>query len=470
MEVTLNFTVDSSGFDSKKALVVFEKLYRIEQVPVEEGYPEREDEELPKELQKHEDINDEDQTIRYGGIIETIATDAKSGTHNMLAEKGAKIVDVVKYENLSTATEYTIEGELYDKTTGKLTGVKASKKFKPEKPDGSVELEFKIDASDLKGHALVAYENLKVGDTSVSTHEDPNDEDQTVHIPEIETIAVNPENNQHIAKAGTISVKDTVTYKNLVPGKTYKLKGTLQYRDGLLNLLKTVQKDGKDLVAETSFTPTTASGTVEVTFTFDATDLEGKTTVVFEDLYDGEYIVATHSDPEDEDQSVHFPKIRTKIGEKGTDYITDDVTFENLIPGKTYHMHAYAVKQKTAEPVKGFTGDLTFVASAANGKVSVKLKNIKGSGNVVVFEECWLVGDDGTETLVGEHKDINDKKQLYKKTGKIVVDDKDGFKKVQTGDSNVLYVWFALIFVAATSLCGFGIHRFRQRRKEDDIL
>ena len=52
------------------------------------------------------------------------------------------------------------------------------------------------------------------------------------------------------------------------------------------------------------FTPTSESGTVELTFTFDASKLQGRTVVVFEDCLHNGLSVATHADINDKDQSV----------------------------------------------------------------------------------------------------------------------------------------------------------------------
>lgn len=468
MEKTLTFSVDSSQFDTKKAVVAFEKLFRTETAPVNDpSYPPRDDEDVPIELAAHEDIDDADQTVTYGGIVETVATDAKTKSHNMLGEEGAVIKDIVKYENLQTGVSYTVEGELFDKTSGKLTGIKATTSFKPEEPDGEVEVEFKFDGTQFTGHTLVAYETLLVNNIEINKHEEPDDEDQTIYVPKIETVAVNPECNEHVANAGSITVKDTVTYKNLIPGRTYTLKGTLQYRDGLFKKLKTVMKDGKPLTATATITPTEPDGTEEVTFAFDATDLAGKTTVVFEDLYDGEYIIATHADPDDEDQSVHIPKIWTKIGKRSGAYVTDNAHYENLVPGKTYVMKGWFVKQKGGEKVEGSDGSTTFTPTSADGSIAVKLKNIEGSGNVVAFEECYIIDETGKEVLVGSHKNPKDRKQLYKKTGKIVVSDKDAFKNgVNTGDQTMLVLWISFFTTALLLLTVLTIRTVKKRRSE----
>ena len=89
---------------------------------------------------------------------------------------------------------------------------------------------------------------------------------------------------------------DTVTYKSLTEGKTYVLKGTIMDK-------ASGQPIG--VTAETTFTAEASDGSVEVTFTFDTTKLQGKTLVVFETMYDtqGNPIV-DHSDLNDEDQTV----------------------------------------------------------------------------------------------------------------------------------------------------------------------
>ena len=454
MEVELKFSVDSSKFSTDKVAVVFEKLYRTKPVPVPEGHPERPEEDLPKEIAKHENLNDPAQTINYGGIVATVATDAKSKGHNILGEKGAVIVDTVKYENVSTEETYTAKGELFDKTTGKLTGIKAEAKFKPEKSSGSVQLEFKFDASQFLGHKLVAFETLLINDVEVNKHEDPNDKDQTVNVPEAKTVAVNPENNDHLLNDGEkVTIKDTITYKNLTPNKPYTAKGTLQYRDGLFNRLNPVMKDGKPLTAEASFTPTEESGTVEVTFVFDATDLEGKTVVVFEDIYDGEYIVASHADPDDADQSVHIPKIRTKVGKKDGEYVIDVVKYENLIVGKPYKVKGYFVGKSNGERISGSDGEITFTPDSPNGKIEVRLKPVKKGASLVAFEEVYVITNDpdspgaSKETLIGEHKDINDPDQTLTEKG-----------TPQTGDATTIYLVGAA-FLLTAALAGVLIKR-----------
>ncbi len=95
MTIELEFRVDSSQFTRETTTVAFEKLYRTNKVHDVEA------DAVPVELQKHEDIDDEGQTIHYGGIASTTALDKKSGSHNVLAGEHAVVIDTVEYRNLS---------------------------------------------------------------------------------------------------------------------------------------------------------------------------------------------------------------------------------------------------------------------------------------------------------------------------------------------------------------------------------
>ena len=98
-------------------------------------------------------------------------------------------MDTVKYENLEVGKEYVMTGELHKTdTTGKDNGVvegsKNSTRFTPTSKDGEVEVELKVDTSDLQGKKLVAFEKCVRADknATVATHEDIKDEGQTVTV------------------------------------------------------------------------------------------------------------------------------------------------------------------------------------------------------------------------------------------------------------------------------------------------
>ena len=79
-------------------------------------------------------------------------------------------------------------------------------------------------------------------------------------------------------------------YKDLTPGKEYRVTGVLMDKSNGKELLI----NGEKVTAEATFVATEASGSVDVTFIFDATGLHGKGIVVFEDLYRENALLATH--------------------------------------------------------------------------------------------------------------------------------------------------------------------------------
>ena len=125
--------------------------------------------------------------------------------------------------------------------------------------------------------------------------------DQTVEFdgPEIKTRAT-VDGEKEVDPLETITLTDTVTYRNLIPGKTYQVKGVLMDKGTGEKLLV----DGKEVTAESIFIPEKPNGTVEMTFTFPASALAGKTIVVFESVYHEGKEVAVHADIEDEDQTI----------------------------------------------------------------------------------------------------------------------------------------------------------------------
>lgn len=286
MTITLTYTLDAKTL-AGTTTVVFETLYT-------EG----------KEVGRHHEIDDEGQTV-YIPEIHTIATNKVTGDHDGVVAKETTVLDEVFYKNLLPGKEYTVSGKLMVKETGEpLTvdgkEVTAEKTFVAEEADGSIILEFTFDSSALAGKKIVAFEDITYEGISIGSHEDLTDEDQTISYPEIHTTAVNGTDGLKTMVLGTnVTLVDTVTYKGLTAGKTYVLKGTIMDK---------VSGQPIGVTTEITFTAEAADGSVEVTFTFDTTQLQGKTLVVFETLYDtqGNPIVA-HSDLTDEDQTVSVP-------------------------------------------------------------------------------------------------------------------------------------------------------------------
>lgn len=172
-----------------------------------------------------------------------------------------------------------------------------------------------------------------------------------------------------------------MTYKNLKANQTYKLSGILMDKSTGEPLLINEQQ----ITAELEFTPTTSEGTVELTYTFDASALAGKAVVVFEDLYQGENVVASHADITDEGQTITFgkPAIGTTAtidGEKTAVpaeqiTITDTVEYSGLTAGQEYKLTGVLMDKETGEPLligegeeqTQVTSEATFTPAESSG-------------------------------------------------------------------------------------------------------
>lgn len=119
-------------------------------------------------------------------------------------------------------------------------------------------------------------------------------------VPELKTTATVNGKKEVIAK-GKITIKDTVEYKHLVPNTEYVIKGTLMDK----STGKPFMVKGKEVTSTVKFTPDKANGTVEVEFTFDASNIKKSTDlVVFESLYRDNVEIAVHADLKDKGQTV----------------------------------------------------------------------------------------------------------------------------------------------------------------------
>ena len=95
---------------------------------------------------------------------------------------------------------------------------------------------------------------------------------------------------------------------NLIVGNTYEVSGILLNQGNREKQLPQPGKDKKEITATKKFTAEKPNGTVEIAFTFDSTLHEGKSVVVFEELYNENIKVAFHTDVKDEGQTVNFPQ------------------------------------------------------------------------------------------------------------------------------------------------------------------
>lgn len=341
--VVIEFEVDTSTLQGKKT-VVFEDLFY-------EGV----------KLTSHADINDKEQGIDIPKI-RTTAIDGETQNHTGITGI-TTIVDTVKYENLTIGQEYIMEGIVMDKATGKelkVNGktVTASQKFTPQKSqNGTVEITFNIDASELKGKDVVVFETLLQGKLKITEHTSINDKGQTVNYPEVRTKAINKETQNQTNVIGKTTIIDTVSYKNLTPGQKYIMQGKLVDKS-TGEFLK--NEKGEEIVNRIEFEAKEATGTVEVPLDVDTTLLQGKKIVVFEKLYQNEIEVTAHEDLEDIPQNTEVPTMGTTAtdiqtgnhtGVAGVSTIVDEVKYTGLTIGQSYILKGVLMDKETGEPV-----------------------------------------------------------------------------------------------------------------------
>ena len=415
--VDVTFYFDGSSLKEGTSLVAFESLSHND-----------------KEIASHADVNDSGQTVIITKPkLFTTATDALDGDKNLIGEDNATIVDTVHYMNVTPGKTYKVSGTLYEKVTdkdGKVSKkqlldadgnpVTAETEFVPEDTYGTVDVTFAFDASDLKAKdKVVAFESLSLNGKELASHADIEDKSQTVTItkPEVGTTAKDGlDGNKTVVSDTEVSVVDTVKYKNVTPGKTYKVSGTLYEKvtdkDGKVSKKQLLDADGNPVTAETEFVPEDTYGTVDVTFTFDGSLLKDNTPVVaFESLSYKDKEIASHSDIEDEDQTVtmHTSEIGTTATDKldgdktviadAESTVTDKVEYDHVLTGKAYTMAGILMDAKTGLPVltgEGakkyteddlikFTSGLMNVLGFQSNTYSIKVKDKDwGNGAAIV--------------------------------------------------------------------------------------
>lgn len=464
--IKLSFVINGSDLAGED-VVVFERAYHN-----------------GKEVIIHENLNDEKQTVHVPDGF-TQATDPDTDDHTMMAKGDVTIRDRVHYENVLPGYEYALKGKVMLKPIGdeepteleaKLVDAEGNEieewKFTAEEKDGDEYLYFVINADELAGRSVVMFENMEFLNpeletrTVIFTHEDIDDEEQTVHFPDGRTTALDSDTGSHNSYADEeVTINDEVIFKNLIPGKLYTLDGVLYDKETGLPLIV----DGKEVTAFKEFVPETADGSTIISFTFNGLGLEGKTVVAGETMKSNGKEVFIHFDLEDEEQTVRFPKVRTtavdkkdgdhEISYKGTATIVDTVSYENVYVGKKYHVTGVLMNKATGEPAKAggkeIVGDAVFAAKDTKGTVQVTFKFNAAelaAGDYVVYEKLYEVNaETGDEKPVGSHEDINDKSQTVKRPPTP--------KKPRTGDDNNVFMWIALFGAAAAGTAGAFIYR-----------
>ena len=252
--------------------------------------------------------------------IHTTAT-SKDGEKTILAGKEVTIIDTVKLDGLTKGTKYQLKGwQMLKEENAELIidgkRVENDYTFVADDEEMKVEIFYTFNASSLGGKNLVTFEELydlsnPDEPVKVAEHKDIEDDGQTVLITEriikIHTSAMDKDGNKELEAGKDVTIIDTVTLEGLEVGTQYKLVGWQMLKEENAELLIT----GKRVESDYTFTADSETMKVEVAFTFDATSLDGKQLVTFEELYDlsnpdEPKKVTEHKDIEDKEQTITF--------------------------------------------------------------------------------------------------------------------------------------------------------------------
>ena len=412
-------------------------------------------------------------TIEKTNSLSRLLTTARTNDGgDYITPSTTSIIDTVEYSGLKVGTVHTIYGQLISKETGSPvinsktnTPYTAKATVTPANASeisGSIDLTFDIQYSDMPLGGVVVYETLYEGNDVTDNskkrveHADLTDENQTVWKTSVGTIAVS-DNNTHFAVGDTFKIIDTVSYQHLLKDGAYRLVGTLHYSDGTPVLNPSTNVAYQIIKELNSPTGTETAGRVSGQTTMEFANLpksliEGTDggIVVYEELQiattsgssgSSYTTIATHSDPNAAEQTVHMAKVLTTAYD-GTNTtsdaendkqvtgdnltIKDKVVSSGLISGQTYRIDGTLVYKSTGETVLDSTSSKPVTASSGNfiasGSQDTRILTFSFDssstqfGDLVVYEKLYLVapasgGTPSNEVEIASHEDINDDSQ-----------------------------------------------------------
>lgn len=301
--IDMTFQVPVAKIRDNAKLVAFETLYQGDKP------------ETGTKVTEHKNKDDANQTVTEKPRIGTTAkVDGDSENDGKVARpaEGAavKIVDTVTWNKLEPGT-YTLSGKLMKKSGDQVTevpGTATQKSFTVDdgKTSGEVTMPLTLPANQVEaGASYVVFEKVFKGanNTSgnpVATHENPNDQGQTVTVnpkqhklPTIKTVAWVRDDGSNListveANGKPFNVKDKIIYSDLKPG-TYTAFASLVDASNPKNVIAT----GSQV-----FTNGTENGDITVALAVDGSKVkaDGKY-VVYERIYQGEQTTEPSGEP-----------------------------------------------------------------------------------------------------------------------------------------------------------------------------
>ena len=310
----------------------------------------------------------------------------------------------------------------------------------------------------------------------------------------IHTTATDKKTGEKVIVAGKkVTIVDTVTLDGLEEGRKYQLKGWQMLKEENAELLI----DGKRVESDYTFVADSEKMKVEISYTFDASELGGQNLVTFEELYDLKnpeepVKVVEHKDIDDKGQTVLITERKISIHTTATDKngkkemeagkdltIVDTVTLEGLEIGTNYKLSGWQmVKAENAKLIidgKEVTNDYEFTADKENMEVQIEFTfdgSTLGRKQLVTFEELYDITNPEEPKKVTEHKEINDEGQTVtiKEVPEIPTPETPGTttktsNTPKTGDTANAILWIAILVLSAAGITGVCIWNKKKQVK-----
>ena len=314
----------------------------------------------------------------------------------------------------------------------------------------------------------------------------------------IHTTATDKATGEKVIVAGKkVTIVDTVMLDGLEEGRKYQLKGWQMRKEENAELLI----DGKRVESEYTFVADSEKMKVEISYTFDASELGGQNLVTFEELYDLKNPeepakVAEHKDIEDEGQTVLITERKISIHTTATDKngkkeieagknltIVDTVTLEGLEIGTKYKLSGWQmIKAENAKLIidgKEVTNDYEFTADKEKMEVKIEFtfdgSSLSGK-QLVTFEELYDMTNPEKPKKVTEHKDISDEGQTVtiKEVPETPTQETPGnpvktSNPPKTGDTTQAALWIAILLLSAAGITGIRVWNKKKQIKKSGI-
>lgn len=393
-------------------------------------------------------VSKDDVTVNLGTIdnhnlnepfISTTARDASDGDKHLLASPQTAISDHVAYTGLIAGEHYTMKAWLVDERGNTIQDSETSQAFTPRSSSGSLDMDLVSNLVSYQGSKVVVFEECLLNNNVVAEHKELTNSEQTLYLKPytLGTRAYDTTNKtKHITADPASSLTDSLSYAGFPANTALTIQGQVMIKtvdEGGTITAKPLISNNAPVVNSTKFTTTKeGKGSVDLTYTFDSTNLAaGTELVVYESVYytdkNNEPIrIAYEQDVANTAQTVTIDTVT--FGTQARDSLDDDqsvisdascswkdtIHYQHATVGKEYTAKAQAVWSDSGEAVTiGDTelcASVTFTPETPDGSITVPFNNIDtttlASAHITLVEQLYR-GD----TLIAEERNLDNPDQ-----------------------------------------------------------